>query len=274
MTLASPCGTYLLTHGRAAPVTIEAVPNFPLASGVFWHDPEQAMLYYALAADQTPADLNADAWVAASDVLLNVNGATGQVFYGLTFAYGAWNQANTGDGYVDTQAAVFMCTPGTAFCNTALTSRSARSGATAGGGAGGVAEPRGNIRVSGGGAITFSNCEFQHLGAAYALSIMEGCQGPVVFNNTFNDLSGGFLKLGSVGTDAAGSDDPASWDAHASVTHNTAGDMAIEYDGAVGYFGGFLFSADVSHNSVSDAGYSGFSQVRGWWGGQVSAALA
>ena len=40
--------------------------------------------------------------------------------------------------------------------------------------------------------------------------------------------------------------------------------MAVEYDGACGYFGGFLFSADVSHNSVSDAGYSGFSQGWGW----------
>jgi len=64
---------------------------------------------------------------------------------------------------------------------------------------------------------------------------------------------------------AAGSSDPGAWDAFASVTGNTAEDMALEYDGACGYFGGFLYSADVSHNTVRDAGYSGFSQGWGAW---------
>lgn len=266
-TLAAPCGAFLLTHGRANPVTIEAAPIFPLQPGVFFHDAGQRTLYYALAPNQTAADLEADAFVAAQDVLLEAVNVSGHAYENVEFVYGSWGQANSADGYVDEQAAVYACTPGgSPACPAAAAALARRPGTLARDAAVpmGNAEPRGNVRVSGGANNSFAGCTFAHLGAAYALSMMEGTQFSTVFNNTFYDLSGGFLKLGSVGTGAAGSADPAAWDAFASVTHNTAEDLANEYDGAVGYFGGFLFSADVSHNTVSDAGYSGFSAGWGW----------
>ena len=271
ITLAAPCGGFLATHGRATPQSVEAAPAFPLAPGVFYHDAAASTLYYALAPNQTAADLAGDAWVAAAEVLLDATNASGHVYQGLAFEYGAWRQVNTPEGYVDTQAAVYACTPGgpNPFCPGAgagsagaIALRPGSHARRAGALPMGAAEPRGNVRVSGGSDTAFVGCTFAHLGAAYALSLMEGTQRSVVTNCSFTDLSGGFLKLGSVGVGAAGSADPADWDAFASVTHNTAEDMALEYDGACGYFGGFLFSADVSHNTVSDAGYSGFSQ--GW----------
>ena len=272
ITLAAPCGGFLATHGRAVPGSVEAAPAFPLAPGTFYHDAAGATLYYALAANQSAGDLQADAWVAAAEVLLQATNASGHVYQGLTFEYGSWRQVNTPEGYVDSQAAVYACSPGgpNPFCPPAAAGAGAgaialRPGSHArrvGALPMGAAEPRGNVRVSGGSDTAFTGCTFQHLGAAYALSLMEGTQRSTVHNCSFSDLSGGFLKLGSVALGAAGSADPADWDAFASVTHNTAQDMALEYDGAAGYFGGFLFSADVSHNTVSDAGYSGFSQ--GW----------
>ena len=73
------------------------------------------------------------------------------------------------------------------------------------------------------------------------------------------------MKLGSVGTDNTKTSS-ASWDEGFSVTHNVAHSQAIEYGGAPGYFGGFIAHSDISHNTVSDAGYSGFSQGWGWGG--------
>jgi hypothetical protein len=266
ITLAAPCGGFLLSQGRAIPVTAEAAPVFPLSAGTFYHDQAGGLLYYALGDNQTAADLAADAWVSAQEVLLSVDKVNGHSYESLSFIYGSWGQVNTGDGYVDTQAAVFSCTPGgtTPFCGAGLVASRPGTVLRAGGPPMAVAEPRGNVRVSGGADVVFTGCAFAHLGAAYALSIMEGAQRPMVINCSFTDLSGGFLKLGSVTMTAANSSDPTLWDAGAVVAHNTADDMAVEYDGACGFFGGFLFSALITQNSVSDAGYSGFSQGWGW----------
>ena len=268
ITLASPCGGFLVSQGRAAPVTAEAAPLFPLSPGTFYHDKDVGVLYYALGENQTAADLAADAWVSAQEVLLSVDGVSGHTYESLSFVYGSWGQVNSGDGYVDAQAAVFSCTPGgtTPFCGAgAVASRpGTQQELHSGSPPMATAEPRGNVRVSGGADVVFTGCTFAHLGAAYAMSIMEGSQRPIVFNCTFTDLSGGFLKLGSVTTFAANSTDPSKWDAGATVSYHTADDMAIEFDGACGFFGGFLFSALVTHNTVSDAGYSGFSLGWGW----------
>jgi hypothetical protein len=266
ITLASPCGGFLLSQGRAVPVTAEAAPVFPLPAGTFYHDKTGGLLYYALGANQTAADLADDAWVSAQEVLLNVDHVSGHLYESLAFIYGSWGQVNTGDGFVDAQAAVFSCTPGgaTPYCGTGLVASHPGTVQRAGGPPMASAEPRGNVRVSGGADVVFTGCTFAHLGAAYALSVMEGSQRPMVINCSFTDLSGGFLKLGSVTMTAANSSDHADWDAGAVVAYNTADDMAIEYDGAAGYFGGFLYSALITQNSVSDAGYSGFSQGWGW----------
>jgi hypothetical protein len=38
------------------------------------------------------------------------------------------------------------------------------------------------------------------------------------------------------------------------VVDNVASGQAVEYGGAAGFFGGYLFSADISHNTVSGCG--------------------
>ena len=109
-------------------------------------------------------------------------------------------------------------------------------------------------------AISFSGCQFSHIGSAYALSVVDSSKDVTVTGCSFTDLSGGFLKLGSVGSDDTKTDE-SSWDERFSVTHNVAHTQAVEYGGAPGYFGGWIAHSDISHNTVSDAGYSGFSQV-------------
>lgn len=251
LTLGEPCGALLVARKGGpppAPVTVEAVPGGgPLAPGEFFHDPSARRVYYALAPGQTPADLEATATTTFKELLLSVVNATGHAFEGVAFEFATWAQVNSPDGYVDEQSTVFACS----------------SAAVTPGCAGGEAEAEGAVAVAGSTAVSFSACSFAHIGAAWALSVDRGSQNCLVEASNFTDLSGGFLKLGSVsGPYAAGA--PAGWDAHSVVADNTADDMAIEYEGAAGLFGGYLFNATISHNAISDAGYDGISCGWGW----------
>ena len=260
MTLSSPCALHLFArHGGAppAPVRIEAAPLPPttaagtgtgLAGGDFYHDTSTGTLYYQLAPGQTEADLNANTWIAVKEALVDYNNTAGHAWENVQFSYSTWMQPNSPDGFVDTQATVFACTPGSEGCNL-----------------GSTGEPLGAVRVSSSKDVRFTGCQFTHLGSAYALSVLGSSKGVTVTGSTFTDLSGGFLKLGSVGMDNDRTDD-ATWDEGFTVTHNIAHTQAIEYGGAPGYFGGFIAHSTISHNTVSDAGYSGFSQGWGWGG--------
>ena len=88
----------------------------------------------------------------------------------------------------------------------------------------------------------------------YALSVLGSSKAVSVTGCAFKDLSGGFLKLGSVGKDNTNPDE-SSWDEGFSVTQNVAHNQAVEYGGAPGYFGGWIAHSTISHNTVSDAGY-------------------
>ena len=271
ITLLAPCGQYLLARNVYAstlspPISAEAVPAFPLAPGTFYHDAENNALYYTLADGENEASLQADAWVSAQDVLVSYTNVTGHTWEGIEFSYGTWGQAHSADGFVDAQSAVFACTVGTPNCMMGnriqrLRGASALSRAAS---AAGQGEPRGNIRVSRSSGIIFTGCNFTHLGAPYALSIMEGSRNVSITRCTFSDLSGGFLKLGSVSDTPAGSTNKSTWDAGLSVTDNTAGGMAQEYQGAAAYFGGYISDSVLSHNDIDSSGYSGVSLGWGW----------
>lgn len=268
ITLTSPCGGFLVdrtsSKGDAVPpppVTVEAAPTFPLAAGTFYHDAAAGVIFYALQAWQTPAQLESDAWVSPAEVLLQVANVTGHSFEGISYAYSTWNQANTADGFVDDQSCVHACTPGAPLCGGA--GRIARARGLEGPPSS-TAEPPGAVRVLSSASVSFVNCTFVHMGAPYALQAGAGSQDVAVSASTFTDLSGGFLKLGDVDATHASSPDPSQWDARATIASNTAADMALEYGGAAGLFAGYLFSATIAHNAVADAGYSGMSVGWGW----------
>ena len=136
---------------------------------------------------------------------------------------------------------MFACTPGTAGCN--IGSPHGRTG---------KGEPLGAVRVAGSTDLSFSGCTFTHIGSAYALSVLGGSKRVTITGNTFTELSGGFLKLGSVGSDNTNTDE-SGWDELFTVTNNVARAQAVEFGGAPGYFGGWIAHSTVSHNTVSDA---------------------
>jgi hypothetical protein len=267
ITLSSPCGLHLFARHVGAPPApgrIEAAPPMgPLAPGEMYHDAAAGMLYYQLAPGQTEAQLNAGAWIASKEVLVEHKGTAGHSWQSVQFSHSTWMQPNSPDGFVDSQATVFACTTGSDGCNLGTSG-----------------ESLGAVRVSGGKDLSFSSCEFSHIGSAYGLSVLDGSKRVSVTRSTFKDLSGGFLKLGSVGKDNTATGE-SSWDEGFSVTHNVAHTQAVEYGGAPGeatvlpfhclslclcafpcsstgltedcclgegYFGGFISHSTISHN--------------------------
>lgn len=257
VTLAAPCGLLLyalLADGKMPPpVRIEAVPPSaaaPLLPGQFFHDVDAGSLYYRLLPGQTTAELR-DAWVASEEVIMSYRaGASRHRWEGVNFQYSTWTQPNSEDGYVDNQATTFYCTPGTKSCNMGYP-------------LGVFGEALGAVQLVGARNVSFLACQFSHVGSAYALSVLGSSKDVTVEGCLFTDLSGGFLKLGSVSNDNSGYNQPG-WDERFLVRNNTARDQAIEYGGAPGYFGGWVSHAEISHNTISDAGYSGMSQGWGW----------
>jgi hypothetical protein len=89
ITLATPCGGFLNARNVyqpsiPAPVTIEAVPSFPLAPGVFFHDLGSRLIYYTLASGQTEASL-ASAVISGVEVIASYTNVTNHVWEGFTF---------------------------------------------------------------------------------------------------------------------------------------------------------------------------------------------
>ena len=174
--------------------------------------------------------------------MISFSQVTGHVWENVDFMYAAWQQPNTLDGFVDIQSAVYTCSQPSHNC-----------------------EPLGNIQISNSTRITFSSCTFAHLGGVYALSILNGFHYVSIVNCYFNDLSGGAIKLGNVVNSAgASSNDMADWDTNADVTNNLFSEISLEYHGAAAVFVGYVFSADISNNTITDTGYTGISLGWGW----------
>ena len=293
ITLATLCGMHLWSANYERvlppPVRIEAAPPAaPLARGEFWHDVEKGLLYIhstaqcfsqleavcsgargsrvncwvcggshqqklrstgcsaaklsafctGLEEQAEEGELN-NSWIALEDTLLNISGTTGHTWESISFRYSTWMQPNTPDGYVDNQATTFHCSgvpcgnctgsPGSATC--LLNSFGAAPGA---------------IHVVDSKDLVFRGCEFAHIGSGFALYVDGASVAVTITRCTFTDLSGGFLTLKS--------------GSGFSVTENVASHQAIEYSGSPAYFGVYIAHSDISHNTVSDAGYTAFSQ--------------
>jgi hypothetical protein len=179
--------------------------------------------------------------VPAADVLVQLTNTSGHTFTGLTLSYAGWWQANTPEGYVDHQTAVYN----------------------------GEHEPPGAVRASGVSGVVFDACAFSHLASPYAVELANASSASGVSRCNFTDLSGGAVRLGSTLAVAAGKASPLQWDADLVVADCSASNVAIEFAGAPAIFAGYLYNASIEHNAVRDAGYTGISLGWGWGIGAV-----
>ena len=119
----------------------------------------------------------------------------------------------------------------------------------------------GNVIITGGADIQFSNCTFQHLGA-YAASAGGGSQRVSWSQCRFRDISAGALMLGEI-SDCAETN-RSRWNANFSVSDSHVTNLPVEYTGASSIFLGYVDSSTVSHNHIANTSYSGLTMGWGW----------
>lgn len=108
--------------------------------------------------------------------------------------------------------------------------------------------------------VSVVGCRFTHLGAA-GLDVGRGCRGVTVTGNRFDGISGTAVQIGN-GDDAH----PADEDAVVGVTvsNNVVREAAMEFEGGVGIWAGYVAGLTVAHNDLADLPYSGISVGWGW----------
>jgi pectate lyase len=226
------------------PTHLENVGTNFTQPGQFYYDRAGASIGYIPRQGETAADLEATATTATQQEILVVKNTQNLKWEGVHFEYATWLGASGPKGYIDTQSA-YLCMDG---------------------------EPPTNILVQRSRNITFSGCSFQHLGAVYALGANGGSQDVIVSNNTFADISGGGVKLGSSGERGAKAPnvtlDPSLQDRGFLVSDNTMSGFPTEYSGANQIFAGYVADTDLVHNSLSKSSYSAI--CAGWGWGEAS----
>lgn len=222
------------------PTHLENVETNWTQPGQFYYDRAAGRIGYIPRAGETAATLVATAKTATVQTLLQLSNATNHVFHGIEFQYGTWLGASDNVGYVDTQSA-YLCQYG---------------------------EPPVNVHAHSATNITFSNCGFRHLGAVYAVGADGGSQGIAVSNCTFDDISGGGVKLGSAGERGAPPPsktlDPALQDRGFLVSDSLFTGIPIEYSGANPIFAAYVADTAIVHNTIDNSRYSGVCVGWGW----------
>jgi hypothetical protein len=216
------------------------------APGTFYYDRAAATISYVPREGETIATLEATATTATQQELVKLQGASNVRWEGVHFAYGTWLDASGQKGYIDTQSGY--------QCQAVANSKDG--------------EPPTNIAISNSLNITVVSCAFNHLGAVYALGADGASQGIIVSNCTFDDLSGGAVKLGKSGERGAPAPDPSTpvmkQDRGYLVADNLMTNNTREYSSANPIFVGYVADTHLVHNTIHDTKYSGICAGWGW----------
>lgn len=114
----------------------------------------------------------------------------------------------------------------------------------------------GNVSVTYGQRIEFSDDVFAHLGAS-GLELGTGSKDSTVSGTVFTDISGNGLEIGGVDGQA-----PASG---VRVTDNHLYGLPREFHGGVAILNGYTQHTTIAHNQIDHVGYSAISLGWGGW---------
>ena len=120
----------------------------------------------------------------------------------------------------------------------------------------------GNVTISHGQHIEFSDNVFTHLGAA-GLQLGDGSQDTSVSGNVFTDISGNGVEVGGVDQPEASNGGDITHDVQ--VSNNHLYDLPVEFHGGVGILNGYSQHDTISHNQINDVSYSAISLGWGGW---------
>lgn len=186
---------------------------------------------------------HAQAITPHTEQLLVVDGAHDVTVSGVAFAYAAYRQPGTDEGYAGMQAGLTL---------TGATGPVDHAGRF-------YTKPAAAVTVRGGRGVSIDRTRFTHLGGAGAI-LEAGTQDSSLTRSSFTDLSSGAVYVGDTepmpGTELTGERN--------TVAYNTISRTGVEYTDAVGIWAGYEAELTVDHNSLDHLPYSGISVGWGW----------
>ncbi|MEU3654211.1 right-handed parallel beta-helix repeat-containing protein [Streptomyces sp. NPDC032161] len=175
--------------------------------------------------------------------LLLIEGAHDITVSGIGFAYAAYHQPGTDEGYAGTQAGLTL---------TGATGPVDHAGRF-------YTKPAAAVTVRGGRHIRLDDTRFARLGGAGAI-LEAGTKDSSLTRSSFSDLSSGAVYVGDTeplpGAALAGERN--------TVARNTITRTGVEYTDSVGVWAGYEAGLTVDHNTLEHLPYSGISVGWGW----------
>ncbi|MCX4966074.1 right-handed parallel beta-helix repeat-containing protein [Streptomyces sp. NBC_00654] len=178
-----------------------------------------------------------------TEQLLVMDGAHDITVSGIGFAYAAYRQPGTDEGYAGMQAGLTL---------TGATGPVDHAGRY-------YTKPAAALTVRGGRRVSIDGARFEHLGGAGAI-LEAGTKDSALTRSSFTDLSSGAVYVGDTeplpGTALAGERN--------TVAYNTIRRSGVEYTDSVGIWAGYEAGLTVDHNTLEHLPYSGISVGWGW----------
>ncbi|WP_020657548.1 fibronectin type III domain-containing protein [Amycolatopsis benzoatilytica] len=254
-----------LTNGRQ-PSYVENAFELLDTPGEWYLDRSARRVYYL---PRKGENLNrADVELPALEKLVDGRGTAEKPihdisFRGIQFSYATWLGPSSPEGFSEIQAG-YQITGERGWATQGLCQF------TPGGAcpyADWTKEP-GNVSISHGQRVEFSDSVFAHLGGA-GLDLGEGAQDSTVSDSVFTDISGNGVEIGGVSKPNAGGADVT---ARVKVTNNHLYGMPREFTGGVPIVNGYSQSNVISHNQIDHVAYSGISMGWGGWPDKIKQA--
>ncbi|WP_406347666.1 right-handed parallel beta-helix repeat-containing protein [Streptomyces sp. NBC_00144] len=186
---------------------------------------------------------HATAVTPVTEQLVTVDGAHDVAIRGIGFAYAAYHQPDTDEGYAGMQAGLTL---------TGATGPVDHSGRY-------YTKPSAALTVHGGRHVTVDGASFTHLGGAGAV-LEAGTKDSGITHSDFTDLSSGAAYIGDTDPNPA----PELAGERNTFAYNTVTRAAVEYTDAAAVWAGYEAGLVIDHNSLDQLPYSGISVGWGW----------
>jgi hypothetical protein len=248
-----------LTSG-SLPAYVENAFELLDTPGEWYLDRASHTVYYQPRAGENP--WRSDVEVPGLEKLVDGRGTAQAPIHdvawrGVRFSYATWLTPSSNEGFSEIQAGYTNTGP-TGYATQGLCQFVAGGTCPY---ASWTKEP-GNVSMSYGERVEFSDSVFTHLGAA-GLELGDGTQDAVVKGDVFTDISGNGVEIG--GVDLPQPTNDADVTRRVQVVDNHLYALPREYHGGVAILNGYSQQNSISHNQIDHVAYSAISMGWGGW---------
>lgn len=227
---------YLHAQYDAPPAWIENAYELLDEEGEWYLDRPTSTVYYKPRKGEHM--VSAEVYLSKLETLMNCSGVSNVEFRGITFEHATWLTPNTASGFACLQADARI---------SGLTDQI-------------YTQMPGNISFNYCTNIKITSCVFDHLGST-ALQLSAGCKNNSIYNNTFTDISGSAISIGSLSDSFPSTKDLVKDN---TVDNNLISNVAVEFRGCVGIITGYTDHTVIIHNELHNLPYTGISIGWGW----------